>query len=402
MRMHSSLTRGSLYGRGRPGPDPSWRRLRSLSLALLLVLLLMQQASDPQVYRNFFTKLGVPLAATPTTTVAPAQPSEPTAGALGRDDLAAEPLARQFAEQLDRETVDGLTATLARARRGELSGTDDEVLARLRSDLQRFAQSLQPSSGTHNRVSAWIDALEPPVTRADIIGISRWLQPALDAIYLRQVRDASVWHADDAAALFRYLELAQDPATLATTTPTGVLPLLDQADVYRGRAFQMTGRAVRAEKISGRENPFRIDSYWVVWLNPEDGSNRPAVFYAPHVPEAIEQLSASATTLDGPRVTARGVYVKRLLYQSTAGAETAPALVGELTSHEPATVAVAADEALPLWLIAGIACAVGIAFAAWVYWASGREARRRRSLRDVGRPAFDAGRSLASLETRKE
>jgi hypothetical protein len=213
------------------------------------------------------------------------------------------------------------------------------------------------------------------------------LLAALDAAANARVVDGSVWRSGDFDSLYRFLDQAQR-LPRSGVAAVGVLPLLQQPEVFRNQWVRFHGSVARTERIEAPDNPFGFTHYWQLWLRPADGVNRPLVAIVPSVPETVAAVGPQATTTTGPEITVVGRYLKRLAYQSAIGADLAPVVVGQITSapiserqreqlEQTSPPAPSAGLGWPILL----ACLLGIGFAVFVMWHTAASAKRSRQLR---------------------
>ena len=208
--------------------------------------------------------------------------------------------------------------------------------------------------------------------------------PVPDVELTSQVVDGSVWRQGDFAAMFSFLQEAEGDAPAAGSA-VGVLPLLQQPEVYRNQVVRCRGQVVRAQRIEATGNDFGIDQYWQLWLRPQAGADRPLVVITGSVPDAVAMVDATGIDRDGPDILVAGRFLKRLAYQSAAGADLAPVIVGRIiTSTVSPPVGLGASTTYSVSkLIAIVAAAsvLGIAIAAWVMWRTSVATRQLRKLR---------------------
>lgn len=210
--------------------------------------------------------------------------------------------------------------------------------------------------------------------------------PFTDPAITASVVDGTVWRAGDFPALYEFLSAAP----YASATPqvvVGVLPLLQQPEMFRNRVVQVAGEVVRSERIAARDNQQGIEEYWQLWLRPVGGVQRPLVVIAAEVPPAVAAIGPAAVAERGPLVRVSGRFLKRLAYRSRAGADLAPVIVGSLIDAESQAVASAdrgrrgAPERWLPWGILASALVSGVGAAAWIMWRTAVLARRTRAIR---------------------
>lgn len=414
MRIRSPLTDHSLYAEIRQGDHPAAggkirrdrpprgsqrtpanRRIFRLALMLVLVLLLMQQASDPDVYRRFFGAMGAPLDAVPSESHRPPGPERShISEAEAIESLQVAPGAPQTGtplagtvERVDDETRRRLSASLAALRRGE---EPHEVVEGETWD--RLVQTVAEAAAKEGEINpeTLAAALRSPGS-PDAKALLQRLQAGLDASYWTTVSDATIWQPGDALAFYRLLEKGgqfEEPPTRV-----GYLSLSDQPLVYRGRPVAIEGDVARVEPQRAPANEFGVEDYWLVWLRPADGSDRPVMVYAAEISAGLKQLTGRPRINDGLEVTAEGVFLKRHLYLSQRGSELAPVIVGSVTAAGASDVVVAVtadvgEESPWRWaMLLIIAVVVGVGFTLWAAWHTARIGIWRRKTRLRGLPS---------------
>ena len=361
----------------------SVRRLGSLLIALVLVLMLMQEAGNPNVYRKLFYKLGVPMTdrdgqqITTVPTAVPAITEKPDV--VGCDRVVSE---------LSEASRDEMTELLARRRRHD-PGDEEIESGALSSTVGSIARELE---------MARADDLELAVFRAsqrnvDDDSLLAQLQAAIDKTYFSTLTDGAVWERGDFKAFYRSLEAraAGEPFSDAAVY-VGVVPLVEQSVVYRGRHIAITGEVVRVTQNPAKPNLFGIEDYWTVWLRPIDGSERPFVVSTPRLSKGLAALEGADPIIDPPTVDIDGVYLKRLLYPSVGGYDQAPAIVGTIAYRQQTATVVPMQKEQPVpvaWVIAAAAF-IGIAAAGIAFWTLRQSEQRHRTLRSRrGNPSFD-------------
>jgi hypothetical protein len=303
------------------------------------------------------------------------------------------------------ETLAGWLSQWRRGRETEDRGRESEDRGREAEDQRQplsLPAALEPNLASAAVSSGAIDPerlsryLRSPDQHAAAI---RGLQAAVDRALLRTVSDATIWSAGDRLAFYRLLEAGQGGGFASfgdQLTRVGYTTLADQAAVYRGKPVWLEGQVARVESHQAVENPFGVASYYLVWLRPDDGSQRPVMAYAAEVPEAVSRLRGERLVDDGPSVRAVGVFLRRHLYRSQRGSELAPVIVGRIELLEPAV----ANRLPPVdpgpasfslgWMIA-LTAAVGIGLTLLVTWYTSRAARFSREMRQRGiSPTFEA------------
>jgi hypothetical protein len=176
-------------------------------------------------------------------------------------------------------------------------------------------------------------------------------------------------------------------------TRVGYVALTDQPAAYRGRPVWLDGRAARVERLEAKANPFGIEQYWLVWIRPDDGSERPVMAYAESLPPRLAELAGQPLLEDGPATRARGVFLRRHLYQSAKGSELAPVIVGQLQLLDGQTAA-RAPAAVPetelsggklTWMFA-LALVLAVGLTLLVALQTARAGKWQRQMRQRGLP----------------
>ena len=427
MRIPSQLNRESLYRQKnqRQRSTEDYRRIIRLCLGLALVLLVMQQAAKPKVYQTFF---------------------DPSQGEEGKSDgnRSPEPNAKSpknstnRAEQRhyllasasfsaeDREIARELTSSLLASdqqlwlralldwQAGKNAATVPSSVEILRDRLDQLAAE-NDASGPRKTISLWRSAIDTlPVeesmeTEADHDAqkssnqklspmhlVSRWNEldlkrfaflQALDVQATSQVVDGSVWRSGDFDSLYSFLHQS-NAAPRKNIPELGVLPLLQQPDIYRNQWVQIKGLVARVDRIETPYNPYEIASYWQIWLQPLDGVNRPLVAIVPTVPPVVEDLhNRQQPENNPPELSITGRYLKRLSYQSGIGADLAPVIVGEIrlapadSTNISKTTTVGKTEDSSMLLAIMVAIGLGIGASLIVMHSTSKAAKRSRELR---------------------
>ena len=231
----------------------------------------------------------------------------------------------------------------------------------------------------------WNDELRPALTAAGSgqplndsqRQVLSELQLVLDDLALEAVRDNTVMRASEGDAWFRLFEILQtsEPQSLQASPGgrVGFVQLFKQPNEYRGKLVTVRGDARLAYRIGAPANNNGITGYYVYWLKPVGGPNRPIVIYALETPPgfptlADKDLGQSATELD-ESVEFTGYFFKNWAYQAQDHTRLAPLLLAKTPVWRPALVP---NRKLPS---AGAAIAaviasviVAIALACFVYY----------------------------------
>ncbi|MGB7323823.1 MAG: hypothetical protein WBD31_03060 [Rubripirellula sp.] len=424
MRIPSEFNDGNLYRRGQSGRRIGGRfgqsrRLVRLVIGLALVVVVMKQASKASLYRPFFS-------AVPTAALQPMTPTGGSGGGAGAGSgstaVSSEsgsrvlPEDRRIADELVSQTdPDGQRSwvrDLSRAIAGKPLGDPKSSLTEIAIRIE--GRKSHQSGLSNQRMEQWQTAISrlinlpgavkpghgnslDPETHAIVVA----LLSSLDDAAIGRVVDGSVWRSGDFDSFYRLLDqAANEPrmwATSRSATRVGVVPLLQQPDVFRGHAVRVSGTVARAQRLDAGDNVFGIKEYWQLWLRPDDGADRPIVAIVPTVPTAIARVDEDASLESGPPAELIGTFLKRLAYQSSAGADLAPVIIGVLDVPSESE----ADAGMPAgtpglsdadirwrlgWTVA-LACLIGVAVASLAMWRTTVMTRRSRAIRVSGRPS---------------
>lgn len=403
MRIPSQFNEDSLYRRGRRSSQSiqSYRRLLRMVLGLALVVVVMRQASKPGMYRVFFGG-------------GPAEPvlqAENGGSALLTEGEGVGIYPPVVVDAQDRKIAKSLVADLARSDQNlwmvaltrwqqgksvsEFPSTAESVTEQIESlesiESERRIEWLGMLQALSDRAALGdAESAEDPVPKKSDQAMVAAFLAALDDAADARVIDGSVWRSGDFDAFYRYLDQSSgfSPAGLATT---GVLPLLQQPDVFRGQLLRVQGTVARAEEMEAAENVFGIESYWQLWLRPADGADRPIMVIVPEVGEAVAAVSQAGIEQEGPPVMVAGRFLKRLAYTSSMGADLAPVVVGRLVASQPKTAAVIPEEedgssvGGRLLMTVAVALLVGVGLAVIGVWRTAVAARDGRRLRTAYR-----------------
>ncbi len=212
---------------------------------------------------------------------------------------------------------------------------------------------------------------------------------AIDDAITAKVVDGTVWRSADFEALYLFLDEAN--SNLDSAGPmVGVLPLLQQPEVFRNKRVRARGRIARSQRIEAQDNDFGITEYWQLWMRPSSGADRPIVVIVQTVPDDVAAVGADATDSFGPNVTVTGRYLKRLAYRSSSGADSAPVIVGRLVAAPNAinddrqqVESGLGSNLRTLLMVIGLSSIFGIALASLAMWRTSVAAKRTRQIRSA-------------------
>ena len=181
---------------------------------------------------------------------------------------------------------------------------------------------------------------------------------------LADVQDNTYFRPAETGAWFDTLRKVRD--TPDTTLRNGAMDrvsyaqLIQQPDVYRGRAVTLHGTALREEPIAARENDAGIDGYHRLWIAPDGGGRFPFVVYCLQLPETFPR----GDRLHEP-VVATGLFFKNWSYAYDGGMGLAPVVLARTVDWTPAPAKTSRQRGGPSgWQ--GAAAAIGVVAAALV------------------------------------
>jgi len=407
----------------------STRRVVRLVLALGVVLVVMRQAADPSIYRPFFpgaAEAPVPAVAPSSLPASESRASGSRASGSRASGSRASGSARNAAARPGEPVAPAADATSSSSVNGPARSADDLWQA---TDQERDAIALLDEAARKRlteRLGAWRRSTAEPNTdevteqtpaeflaslyeefpelvvlgepSGEMIAVAtapqgtlRRFQGALDATYQQAVTDGAIWHAGDAEAFYRYLEMAAAPdfsdqflASDPSPRHVGVVPLMQQPDEYLGQTVWLYGTVARSVPVAAKANAFGVRDYWEVWLRPDDGSDRAVVLYAPDVPDDVAAVGPEGTQPTGPKVTLAGRFLKRRLFGAVGGAMESPVIVGRVWERPPAVATIPSRDAgrpVPLSLLVAVAAIIGVAVSALLVWRNSVAAKQLRATR---------------------
>ena len=405
MRIPSQLNRDSLYrAKNQRGQAvENYRRVFRLCLGLALVLLVMKEAAKPGLYQVFFDPSNSPQIANPK--------SQPVANALKSDVIyrrhsilldieslstlspSDQKIANQLAETLLQSDQQLWLKSLIEWQSGKDNASIPSSVESLREKLANIA-SKRTGGLEENQLQLWFEAIDTlpkrifdqasPESHVDLRRIA--LLAALDQKATSRVVDGSVWRSGDFDSLYSFLY--QSPLAPRGGLPSlGVLPLLQQPEVYRNQWVRVSGSIARVDRIETQRNLYHIDEYWQIWLRPLDGINRPTVAIVQKIPLVVAELEEGCSIEEGPELVISGRYLKRLSYQSGIGADLAPVIVGEIrsapldASTATALTTESAPSKLPVLWLSLFAIFLGLAASIAIMWNTELAAKKSRKLR---------------------
>jgi len=417
-----NLYRDAKSRRGQRKPHQhAVRKVLRLCVALALVVVVMHKAGETKVYELFFPdsrtspailvpqsdpdpKFGISVPPeTDRVTAGRAAESEKkdSADHDDRDGFNAADQWRADASELvaglkTSEQTRWLSASIRATNRvansmPALSPDDQDQLPV--SSLYSAADSLPKSqrlewTGTIDRFTKSL-----PLSAADNVRL-RLLRDALRDAAVSRVADGGTWRSTDYDAFFALIA-ESDSVNGRGAKLLGVMPLLQQPDVYRGTVIRVEGTVARSQRKPAQTNSYDVVEYWQLWVLPDDGSRRLIEVIVPAVPESVAAVGPDASLADGPKISAVGRFLKRRSYAAASGAELAPVVIGRLLGGPDSAAATASppvdpDHQFMLSTVAIVSTVViGIALATLAMWRSKKMETHVRMLRQSHREKPD-------------
>ncbi|NLX96065.1 MAG: hypothetical protein GXY83_07805 [Rhodopirellula sp.] len=209
---------------------------------------------------------------------------------------------------------------------------------------------------------------------------------------LEAIRDDTPFRSAEQAAWFRLLKiLAETPDAALRKASIGrvmYVQLAQQPAAYRGELVTLLGTVRRAQQVAAPENDYGIESYYQLWLQPQDNPNDPIVVYSLNLPDGFPTGSSISAEI---RMT--GYFFKRWAYMAQDRLRSAPAVLSRSVDwiKRPAATAVRPrrdDWSIGLVLVISAAIAALVTF--YVYSRTKREKRIFAETIDAsGLPAID-------------
>ena len=250
----------------------------------------------------------------------------------------------------------------------------DELPAEQRTRLLNVLRDIEIEWTTILRRGLRVVIEDRPWTELERDALAR-LQETLDELAMAAIRDDMVWRPEERTAWFRSFEkllaLTDRQAVKQSLGEIGFVQLFRQPNEYRGRLVTVKGTAELAYRVSAPKNDLGIESYYVFWLRPGDGSDAPVVVYALELPDGFPEVGSEHTNLR-ERLTFTGYFFKRWAYGARDGIRTAPLILAKRPTWEPAPPILSTERPSPGVIVAAILAValLAIAIARWVYRAN--------------------------------
>lgn len=162
------------------------------------------------------------------------------------------------------------------------------------------------------------------------------LLPGVRKNDLEVIRDDTAFSSEENEVFYRWLvqcdRLGATKLSERSLGPTTHLQLFKQSDVYRGRVVSLRGTVRRALRVHANENPWGVDTYYQLWLQPDDRPSLPIVVYSMQLPEGFP-----VATEIKEEVTLVAVPYKRWPYLAQDTMRSAPLVLAPTVSWQVAS-----------------------------------------------------------------
>ncbi|MEM0926350.1 MAG: hypothetical protein AAGJ83_09970 [Planctomycetota bacterium] len=403
------------------------RRLVRMGIALFLVIVVMRQSREPGLYRPFFGEVStqsVKVAVNGGTAIERTSRSA-LIGELDadvartdswddRDDRWLGEWVRSMETSLQQSWIEFLCGLRRGSTGVVLSPEELDASASLLEALPVAGEEIRPLRRALMQflVAARGGESSPMVEKdgSEWEAVSQWSARVLESfrdVSIERISDSTLWVGGDSDAFNLCLLLADD-LVIENSVKVGVLPLLQQPDVYFDDVVRVAGSIQLATLVSSPVNRVGVDAYWQLWIIPDDGGKRPIQVICQSLPDALkreidtegrwkirrstdrQRSSESATG----RIEFVGRFLKRISYQSSIGDDLAPVIVGRVHSLETESVSKTAatrgainPQGQPRLVIGiGVAVLLGIVVAIGIMYRSRIQQRQARLLRQKAAP----------------
>ena len=191
-------------------------------------------------------------------------------------------------------------------------------------------QPLVVASGPSNKEAAW--EVPSGVVHA------KHLMPGVRREDLETIRDDVAFGGKENEIFYRWLaqcdHLGSRRLAERSLGTTSYLQLFKQNDVYRGRVVSLKGTVRRALRVRANENELGVETYYRLWLQPDDRPTLPIVVYCMRLPEGFP-----VETEVKEEVALTAVPLKRWPYLAHDTMRLAPLVIAATVEWRPEMVA---------------------------------------------------------------
>ncbi len=232
-----------------------------------------------------------------------------------------------------------------------------------------------PRAGDGEDATGWA-GVAPGGTELSGLPVFGGLSPDRFRELLKSIQDDTYFRSAETEAWFHFLTWLRNAPIAeiqaAETPETSSLQLLRQMPAYRGRLVRVRGRVLRVSPISVPENSAGFATYWRCWVQDPAGT-APIVVYLLELPDGFP---IGTNLRESAEFT--GIAYKRWAYQAQTGLMVAPVVLAKTVrwTPRPDPPADATVNSAPMLLGIGGVALLSLILVRWVFWGSGRAARR--------------------------
>ena len=346
-------------------------RLGLLCVMLVLVIMAMHQAAKPESWNWLFQFGQGDPASSESSDIAAEAPDPATKSnrfnvngnhsAGGNptrlDSVSAAELQLQFWKQL-LEQMDGqhqvrlFNLIQAVSQQTSLPAGSTAATRPLMNSIHRFRQSFTdrlddtPSAAADEFRQTWAQSVGPAFESvvadnpdpAKVDERVRELVPVLQQASTELIRDKTpVGRGKEAYAWFAaWSEVFDQPIEQDAGATATVTQLLSQPQAWRGKTLQVTGTALRVERVEASHNALGIERYYVIWIQPDEPSIYPWCVYALMAPEALVGEPDEQIREVEQRVSTTAVFFKNRLFNAAGNR-------GDEAAYAPVLLTAAVD-----------------------------------------------------------
>jgi len=166
------------------------------------------------------------------------------------------------------------------------------------------------------------------------------VEKVIDEFAMQQIRDRTpMTRSADAPAWTRTWERVL-ASKITDPEPVTHFELMTQGEFYRGKFVEVVGTVRGVQRISTTDNELGIESYFVVWMQPDQAGTGPFCIYTFKLPDDFPAVGDQFTDVD-ERASVVGAFFKLRIYTAKSGdVPECPLLLARTLTHiAPQTVA---------------------------------------------------------------
>ena len=203
-------------------------------------------------------------------------------------------------------------------------------------------------------------------------GDSRKYFPGVEPKYIRQIKDNTPFRPAEGKAWYQLLNILQSNTSefinRSSSGEKSFAQLFRQPNSYRAELVSIRGTVRRATPFEAAKNPYGIEGYTQLIIQPNRGPLHPFIVYTLQLPEEFPRGDEIQE-----EVELVGFFFKKWVYRAKSSTQIAPLLLArDITWHEEVVVESAA---LPVLKIVGVVAAMalfGVGVAALIYFQNRR------------------------------